>query len=82
MADLRTMHTLDPVSIHLGNFIDDFFREAPVPLGHSYLVWIAALSLDEVEDVEGHGGRLGCDLLPDWEIRVSSGEMVPTLCCA
>lgn len=50
------VHTFDPVGIHLCDFIDDFFRETSTPLGFSYLIWVTALRLDEVEDVEGHGG--------------------------
>lgn len=77
-VDWAIVRTLDPVGIHLGDLIDDFLGEPPLPLGLPDLVWAAALCEDEVEDVEGHGK---CDRLPDWEIRVPSGEMVPSLCC-
>ena len=49
------VRTLDPIGIHLGDLIDNFFCETPFPLGLLYLVWVAALCFDEVEDVEGHG---------------------------
>ena len=49
------MRTLDPIGIHLGDFIDDFLGESPLTLGVSDLVWVSALCVDEVEDVEGHG---------------------------
>ena len=49
------VRTLDPIRIHLGDLIDDVFGEPALPLGLSDLVWAAALCVDEVEDVEGHG---------------------------
>ena len=54
-----SLRTLDPICIHLDDFIDDVWREAPFPLRLSDLIWVSALLLDEVEDVEGHG----CDTI-------------------
>jgi len=55
VVNWTVVRTLDPFRILLGDFVDDFFREPPLPLGLSDLVWVA-LFVDEVEDVEGHGG--------------------------
>jgi len=55
VVNWTVVRTLDPIRIHLGDLVDDFLRKPPLPLGLPDLVRVAALCVDEVEDVEGHG---------------------------
>ena len=48
--------TFYPVGVHLDDLVNDLDRESAFPLGLPDLFGVAALVVDEVEDVQSHGG--------------------------